>query len=132
MSVPGIDVLSIAMSVLGSTPVNYFQFLSSAPNSGAILVTTYAAPVLYTQGSVQPVDRSKYEQFGLDLEKSYIVWYIMNLPAVDIGRDVSGDVIEAQGRRYQLVGGNNWYNIDGWMSLIGVDIGPATGNTTNA
>jgi hypothetical protein len=56
---------------------------------------------------------------------------VPNLNAVDLMRDVSGDVIEVLGRRYQLVGSNDWFGIDGWKSFMGVDIGAATGALNN-
>jgi len=132
--IPGSNLLALALTVIASTPVQYFQFQSTATGPTGLETATYAAPVTIPKGSVQPVDRSRYSAYGLDWEKSYVAWFVPKLAASSITRnpDNSGDVIECNGRRYQLMSGTNWYNIDGWMSLLGIDIGPATGNTTNA
>lgn len=131
MSTPGGNALAIAMSVLGRTPVSYFKFAGRTTNAGGVMLTTYSAAVTVSMGSVQAVSKKKYEALGLDWEKSYIAWYVPNLDAVDLARDVSGDVIEVLGRRWQLMGSNNWLLIDGWKSLMAVDIGTATGALTN-
>lgn len=131
MSVPGGNTLAIAMSVLGRTAVNYFKFSSRTTNAGGVMLTNYLSAVTIATGSVQAISKQKYEALGLDWEKSYIAWYVPNLDAVDLARDVSGDVIEVLGRRWQLIGSNNWLLIDGWKSLIAVDIGPATGALNN-
>jgi hypothetical protein len=145
MSVPGSNNLALALTVIGSTPVNYFQFLSSTAGPTGLATSAYAAPFTVLRGSFQPVDRSRFERFGLDYEKSYAFWYVPNVAASAVQRnpDNSGDVIEAPvnrdgsaiagvTRRYQLMSGTNWLAIDRWMSLLAVDIGPATGALTNA
>lgn len=130
--VPGMNLLALALTVIGSTPVNYFAFVSRDLNAGGVYVTTYAAFVTYKTGSVQAVDRAQYQYLGLDFEKTYISWFVPNLDAVDLARDVSGDVIEVNGGRWQLKGGTDWFKMDGWKSLIAVYTGPATGALTNA
>lgn len=132
--IPGQNLLATALSVIGSTPVSYFRNTGATQGPTGLDTVTYATPVTIAKGSVQAVDRSRYERFGLDWEKRYVSWFVPNLAAVDLARnpDNSGDVIEVNGRRYQLMGGTDWYGMDGWMSLLGVDIGPATGATTNA
>jgi E217 collar protein gp28 len=130
--IPGSNTLSVALQVLGRTPVQYFQYVSRGTNAGGMLLTNYAASVEVNTGIVQAVDKKKYEELGLDWEKTYINWFVPALAAVDLARDVSGDVIETLGRRWQLVGSNDWLLIDGWKSVTAVDIGPATGTLTNA
>ena len=131
MSTPGSNTLAMAMSVLGRTPVSYFKFSGRTTNAGGVMLTTYSSAVTISSGSVQAISKQKYEALGLDWEKSYISWYVPNLDAVDLARDVSGDVIEVLGRRWQLMGSNNWLLIDGWKSLVAVDIGSATGALNN-
>jgi hypothetical protein len=128
---PGSNTLALALSVLGSTSVNYFQYAGRTTNAGGVMLATYNAPIVITQGSVQAVKREKYDQLGLDFAKRYINWYVPNLDVVDLERDVSGDVIEVLGRRWQLIGSNDWLGVDGWKSIMAIDIGAATGATTN-
>lgn len=134
MLIPGSNILSLALSVIGSTPVEWFKYQSQAPGPTGKNVVTYAAPVTVTKGSVQPVDRSRYTSYGLDFAKSYVTWFVPNVDASSIKRnpDNSGDVFETGGRRYQCVGDTPWKTIDQWTRILGVDIGPATGATTNA
>lgn len=134
MIVPGSNLLAMALTVIGSTPVTYYRYLGETTGPTGLDTVTFADGVVVSVGSVQAVDRSRYQEFGLDWMKSYIVWYVPELDASAIARnpDNSGDVIEVNGRRYPLIGGTDWFRIDGWLSMIGVDTGPATGATTNA
>lgn len=129
--IPGSNILFDALCVIGGVPVSYFSFLSETPNAGGVDVTTYNAAMVISNGTVQAVDRQNYEALGLDFSKRYISWYVP-LNAIDLARDISGDVIEVLGRRWQLKGSEDWFGIDGWKELLAIDIGPATGNTTNA
>ena len=131
MASPGSNQLLTALRAIGSTPVQYYRFSSRTENSAGIDVTTYIIPQLCILGSFQPVKRQLYERMGLDLSKRYADWYVPNVEAVDLDRDVSGDVIEVNGRRWELVGENDWFSMDGWKSMLCVDIGPATGNLNN-
>ena len=128
---PGSNILLDAMTVLGSTTVKYFAFASVAQNSAGMDVTTYSTGVDVPGGSVQAVPRSVYKMNGLDFAKRYVEW-IVPANVLDWARDMSGDVIEVLGRRFQLPGNEAWYSIDGWDAVVCIDIGPATGNTTNA
>lgn len=130
--IPGDNILAQALTVIGSTPVKYFKYSSKTTNSSGLDVVTYLPGVMINTGSVQPIDKNKYEFAGLDFEKSYINWYVPSLDAIDIARDNPGDVIEVLGRRFQLQSGIDWLLIDGWRRFVAVDIGVASGATTNA
>ena len=145
MLIPGSNILTLALSVISSQVVNWFQWQDNDTGPTGLDIVTYAAPQTIKLGSVQPVPRSRYEAYGLDREKAYITWFVPNVNAQSITRapDTSGDVIEwpvtndgaliaGQSRRWQLVGNTPWSAIDGWTYVLGVDIGPATGATTNA
>lgn len=133
MSIPGENLLDIALSVIDSQEVLYYQFLSRATNAKGVWVTTYTSPAQdLFEGSVQPVNKSVYAERGLDFEKNYVSWFLPFVVATDLVRDSSGDVFEWAGRRFQLKGKTDWYQQDGWAELLGVDIGPATGAFTNA
>lgn len=143
--IPGSNLLKTALSVIGSQTVNWFQYLSQVSGPTGLNTVTYAAVQTITLGSVQPVPRSRYEAYGLDWQKSYVTWFVPDATPEPIKRnpDGSGDVIEwpvnrdgtliaGKSRRYQLVGDTSWSNIDNWTYVLGIDIGPATGATTNA
>lgn len=124
--IPGGNILKTALSVLGKTSVLYFQFSSRVPNSAGIDVSTYLAGVNKTEGFVTAVKRENYKDLGLDLAKKYIYWYVPEVDVKDIGRGDSGDVIEVLDRRWQVVGLNDWYGLDGWKAALCIDIGAAT------
>lgn len=143
--IPGSNLLKTALSVIGSQTVNWLKYQSIATGPTGLDTITYAAAQTITLGSVQPVPRSRYEAYGLDWQKSYVTWFVPDATPGPIKRnpDGSGDVIEwpvnrdgtliaGKSRRYQLVGDTPWSNIDNWTYVLGVDIGPATGATTNA
>ena len=114
------NLLAQALPVIGNTKVNYFKFKERTLNAGGFDVPTYYPMVTISEGSVQAVSRSKYEALGLDLEKYYITWYVPNLDAIDLMRDVSGDMIETGGKRFQLVGGTDWLQVNGWKNMLAV------------
>lgn len=132
--IPGSNLLNLALTVIGSQSVQWFRYQSSVTGTTGLNLVTYAAPVTVTRGSVQPVDRARYEAYGLDWQKSYVTWFVPNNFPQPITRNPNGDgdVIEWNARRYQVVGDTPWSAIDQWTRVLCVDIGPATGATTNA
>lgn len=134
MTIPGSNILALALTVIGSQTVKWFQYASMAPGPTGLVTVTYNAPVTVTKGSVQPVDRARYDAWGLDWQKSYVTWFVPNENVMPITRNPNsnGDVIEWGGRRYQAIGDTPWGAIDQWTRILCIDIGPATGATTNA
>jgi hypothetical protein len=134
MMIPGSNLLAMALGVIGSQTVQWFQYDHVDTGPTGLDIVTYKAPVPVAQGSVQAVDRSRYTQYGLDWQKSYVTWFVPNVTALSITRnpDTDGDVIEWAGRRYQVVGDTPWSVQDHWTRLLCIDIGPATGAMTNA
>jgi hypothetical protein len=134
MRVPGSNLLKTALRVIGSTAVEWFQFQGQTTGPTGLVTSSYAESVTVEKGSVQPVPRDRYQQWGLDYAKSYVTWYVPNFDAKSITRDPNGngDVIEWNNRRYQCIGDNPWFAIDGWNGVLCADIGPATGATNNA
>lgn len=132
--IPGSNLLALALTVIAPQSVQWFAYTGSAIGPTGLNLATYAAPVTLKRTSVQPVNRNRYEAYGLDWNKSYITIYATDgqpLP-VQHNPDGDGDVIEWNGRRYQVVGDTPWSALDHWTGLLCVDIGPATGSTTNA
>ena len=121
--IPGANILKKALSVISSQTVAYYKNTGRATNDAGLDVATFAAPV-NVSGSVQAVNRAKYEFLGLDFEKSYIMAYLPIVGVIDIARDLSGDQMTYGGRRYQLISSTPWM-VDGWSALLGVDIGAA-------
>lgn len=134
MMVPGVNLLSIALSAIMPQAVSWFSYVSRSQNAAGVWFAQYAAPQTVTSCSVQAVPRSRYEQYNLDFQRNYVYWYVNGVQAVaqDLDREIPGDIIEYAGRRYQVQSATDWYSQDNWSGFICVDVGPATGSTTNA
>ena len=114
------NLLNRALKRVGSQTVQYMRFSGRTTNEIGLDVSTYAEPVNIT-GSVQAVPRSTYEQLGLDFQKRYIMIYT-SAPVVDLQRDVSGDKISVGGKSYQVVSATDWLMMDGWQSVLCVEV----------
>lgn len=123
--IPGQNILNMAFTMIAKQTVTYYKFISRSPNSVGQDVTVYAAPVAMT-GSFQAVPRKMYRELGLDLQKGYSTFYTSN-NLLDIARDVSGDQIAFNGRRFQVQSNNDWFAQDGWKGVLCVDLGADNG-----
>lgn len=134
MIVPGSNLLSLALTVIGSSTVVYFKYSGKSQNAIGEDVSTYLPGETVSKGSMQPVPRNRYEMYGLDWSKSYWTWFVPNVFASTITRnpDGDGDIVEYNGRRYQIISDTPWSSVDSWTYVTCCDIGPATGALTNA
>jgi len=123
--IPGANILNMAFSLISKQVVNYYQYVSRSTNAVGQDVTVYAAAVSMA-GSFQPVPRNLYQTYGLDLQKDYSTFYTSN-NLLDITRDVSGDQIAYNGKRYQVQSGNDWFAQDGWKGVLCVNLGADNG-----
>lgn len=123
MPIPGQNLLNMAFSLIAKQAVQYYQYASRSSNAVGQDITVYEDPVAMF-GSLQAVPKNLYEFYGLDLQKSYCTFYCSS-DILDIARDVSGDQLTYNGRRYQVESNNDWYAQDGWKGVLVVDIGAA-------
>lgn len=131
MSVPGLNLLAMALGLIASESVEYFADAGRTKQPNGVFITTFAASVPIDECSVQAIDRSKYTDLGLDFQKTYVTWFVPNQAFTTIQRGKSGDVIEWNGGRYQLLSGIDWTGQDRWGTAVCALIGPATGALTN-
>jgi hypothetical protein len=119
--IPGSNLLGKALRILGNQSVLYYKNTGRTTSATGRYVTEYAAPLIVSTGSVQPVDSSRYAERGLDVERVYVTWYV---PADVIGveRDAAGDMIEWKGEKYQCQHGTDWFGQDGWKSITCVKV----------
>lgn len=122
--IPGSDLLDDALTIIDSQTVDYYRSTGRTLNDIGQDVPGYADPV-QIYGSLQPVPRTLYEQYGLNLQKSYYTFYTSN-NVIDVARNVSGDQFVYNGQRYQVESNNDWYSVDGWKGVLCVLIGAAT------
>lgn len=121
MIVPGSNLLSIALGVIGSQSIQLTRFVSRVQNARGDWVNTYAAAVP-VEGSWQPVDARSYQALGLDVKKRYFNFYAQE-PIAIVARDAAPDVAARNGRRYETVGDTPWRDVDGWAAAMFVDVG---------
>lgn len=120
MSVPGSNLLNSAMRVIAPQKVKYFKFLSRESNDIGLYVSQFAEPRVII-GSLQPVPRNRYEALGLDFNRNYVTLYASK-NIFDVDRDIAGDQIEYCGQRFECESCNDWFAIDGWLSVVCVQI----------
>lgn len=127
MTTPGSNLYARATRVIATSKFSYVMFTGRINNEIAELVSTYAKPIL-TTGSVQPVPRNLYEQYGLDFQRSYIMIYASQA-VIDVSRDTSGDqvIFPVGGATYNVLSDTRWFPIDGWTAFICVKVIPDVG-----
>lgn len=118
--IPGSNLLGRALKVIAKQTLSYYKFAGRTLNDVGQDITAYDAPV-DIKGSFQAVNQSLYEMNGLDLQKSYFIFYVEQ-GLMDIERDTSGDQLEFFGRRYQVQSNAEWIDIDGWIGLLCVEV----------
>lgn len=114
--IPGSNLLLDALEIIDPSKVTYYKFLSRTVNDRGLFETEYDTAVnLY--GSFQPVPRNMYEQYGLELEKIYALFYTKS-NVISLARDKTGDKIVFASVQYQCEANNDWYAIDGWKGVL--------------
>jgi hypothetical protein len=120
MTVPGCNVLAIASRVIAFQAFQYNAYAGRTVQSNGQQLTNYAAPVPF-QGSVQPVPRQLYQEYGLQFDKNYYTVFVP-LNIVDVTRDTSGDQITYNGNTLQVVQKTNWFAADGWVQMLCIQV----------
>ena len=116
MTVPGSNILARASRLLATQTFQYFAFKSRVTNAAGLDVPTYNKPQTM-KGSVQPVPRRLYVQFGLDFQRNYYNVYVSQ-DVIDVERDVSGDQIIFNGVKLQCESATRWFDMDGWTAIL--------------
>lgn len=110
-----------ALSIQKKQVVGWYKFNRRDINEIGLDVAVYD-PEVFLTGSLQPVAKNLYQQYGLDLSKIYVTFYSATR-LLDVTRDVSGDQISFKGRRYQCLSLNDWFDYGGWIGILCVDVG---------
>jgi hypothetical protein len=122
MSTPGSNVLALALTAIAPQPVEYRAYTGKTTRADGQQVAAFAAPVtLY--GSWQAVPSSDKAAYGLTLSMDYAVFYA-STPMQNAVRDEAPDQFTYAGRRWSIVSRTGWFVMDGWDSVLVVDIGP--------
>jgi len=121
--IPSSNLLNQAFSVIGKFPFKWFADSGRTLNAIGEWETDFAEPV-ELMGSIQAVNRSVYQAYGLDFQKNYVQIFV-STDLIDLSRDFTGDQIEWQNRRFQLTSNFDWFGIDGWVQVMAIDLGQA-------
>lgn len=121
MSTPGSNTLRQALSIQGNQAFDYYQANGRGVNASGDFVSAFLPPV-QLRGSVQAVQRSLYEQLGLDLQKNYVTLYVTKY-LQDLSRGTQGDQFSWNGRIWQLESNVDWAVQDGWIGVLCCDQG---------
>jgi hypothetical protein len=125
VSVPGSNLLQRALNLIAPFSVSYYAYTGRETNDAGYDIPSYAEAVTI-RGSLQSVDKAMYALYGLDLQKTYFVFYVSQ-NIIDIQRDVSNDYIVFNSVRYNCESNKaNWFQIDGWVGTLCVLDGPFT------
>ena len=119
--IPGSNLLARAARLIALQTVQYSAWASRALTNG-VYVPVYAAAVPIT-GSVQAVPRQLFESLGLDLQKTYVMFYT-STALKDLQRDQTPHAIDFGGWRYAVESNTDWFAQDGWKGSILVRTGP--------
>lgn len=120
MPIPGSNILNMALRVIKPQTVSYHRFTGRTKNEIGYDVAQYAA-AKDIRGSLQTVPRNLYQQYGLDFNNNYKMFYA-SIGILDIQRDCSADQITFCGAIFQVLNAVDWMHIDGWESVLCVQI----------
>lgn len=120
MSVPGSNMLARATRLIAQSQFKYFVYQTRTLQANGLYVSVYKYP-LSLRGSVQPIPRNLYEQYGLDFQNNYINVYLQK-NTIDVSRDVAGDKIVFNCNTYQVLSKTPWAAIDYWDAVLCVEV----------
>ena len=118
MRVPGSNLFKQATKMIRKQQITYVKDLGRTKNSIGQYITEYSDP-MPIMASVQAMQRDKYQQLGLDLQRNYIKIFASQ-ELQDLERGKSGDKVTWNGRDYQLTSDVDWNAMDGWEYVIAV------------
>lgn len=120
MTVPGSNILRMALGLIGPQTVGWRAFLGMTQNAAGFEVPTWAASV-NVLGSFQPVSSTLLQQLGLDWTKNYATFFASGQFG-DVDRDKTGDRLTYAGKTYQIESKTPWYAQDGWEYVLCVEV----------
>lgn len=119
--IPGINLFAIASNVIATDTVLWAKFVSRELNELGNWINTYESPE-EIRCSVQPVEAREYQTLGLDLSKRYITIFTSH-DVQHVKREAGPDRFIWNSAMWESVGGDDWFNQDGWRESLLVYIG---------
>ncbi len=119
MKIP--NVLSLAQRLVTPQSVQLKRWIGTQKNAALVLSPVYAEAVPIA-ANVEPVDRTVYQAFGLDLQKDYI-WLYSTVPLRDLERDKAPDIILWSNQTWNVESNTDWQDVNGWKGSLCVAVG---------
>lgn len=114
--IPGINLLNVAMGMLGSQSVEYAQYMGTTTLENGVKIESYADPITIDDCSVQPIPKSNYRENGLNFSREYVTWWVSR-DVLGLDRDFGGDKITWNGKTWIVDSDVSWFEQDGWCEL---------------
>ena len=113
------NLLNTAMGVIPTQAAELRVFIGRELDDEGAYVNTYSEP-RKLRGSWQAVDAEAAKELGLDVKKNYRRFYTSE-DLSGVARGSSPDLLFYAGKRYDITGDADWYEQDGWKSVICVE-----------
>lgn len=115
------NIFASASRLIPQRNYQYLQFSNNSINDVGIVANSYSTEITI-KANIQPVNRSVYEQFGLDMQKTYYTVFSSTLMQ-DLQRDVTGDQVIFNGKTLQIESTQgDWNSQYGFNSYLAVQI----------
>ncbi|MDK7757698.1 MULTISPECIES: phage collar protein [Providencia] len=103
----------------------WFRFKNREPDERGHDQNQYHEPV-GIRGSWQAVDTQDAQSMGFDSNQVYRRFYTSH-DIKGIQRGTSPDFLVINGKKYDVMGDADWYEQDGWKSVICIEVGAYDG-----
>ncbi|MBS0917681.1 phage collar protein [Providencia rettgeri] len=103
----------------------WFRFKGRTPDERGHDQNQYYEPV-DIRGSWQAVDTQDAQSMGFDSNQVYRRFYTSH-DIKGIQRGTSPDYLVFNGKKYDVMGDADWYEQDGWKSVICIEVGAYDG-----
>ncbi|MDH2321411.1 hypothetical protein AB7200_08950 [Providencia alcalifaciens] len=115
----------IASRYIPQQTAQWFRFKNREPDERGHDQNQYYEPV-DIRGSWQAVDTQDAQSMGFDSSSIYRRFYTAH-DIKAIQRGTSPDFLVFNGKKYDVMGDADWYEQDGWKSVICIEVGAYDG-----
>lgn len=114
-------LLAQAAEMIPNDPVSYRKYKGKTKNAAGIYNDTYDTAVAVAGAFVQPVRSAMYSQLGIQPGKNVRqVFLPVNVAGMEDMSD-GGDILVFEGKNWRIIAVDNWFQHDGWKSVIVVE-----------
>jgi len=113
-----INVLNVALNVLGSQDVGFRRYLNTTITDDGIREDTFA-PAITVKGAAQQMSSALVQKLKLDSNKQHMkFWLPADVTMVEPPK--GNDVIIYNGYNWAIIEQEDWYNYNGWVGVVAV------------